>query len=602
MEHKGGQAASGLRWSSLTVIAVLIAILIAAPVLSVFWATVLSFLTSFLHRKCALLPRDLFSNPQGVGRTFMGSGLVRALEGGSIGMLNVGTTCAGAGLIVGVVTLTGLGLKFSSIILTYAGGSLLLTAIYTGLIVWIIGLAVPVTASYIISAVIAAPALIKLGVPDYAAHMFIFYYAVLSEVSPPTALSPFAAAAITGGDPYRTTLQSWKYTMPAFLVTIRCTHRVGLLLTGLLLVTLALPFITYAPNRLLSGEGRGLWQVMPWLAGVQLAAALAGMLLCWLPGRIVPFLHLLLAELLFPLLIWGSGQAALELSRHGSPLARTSPGSGLWLSLALCLLLASEAIRHLTVRPLWRWLLNAQVWLLPIILLAIGALDQLSLLKEYANRQEVFDDALRQHLLLLFGTLLPGLLIGLPLGVWLWRRPRWQAPAFTALNVIQTIPSVALFGLLIAPLAGLARYFPTLGELGVSGTGVAPALIALTLYALLPLVRGVVTGLQQVPQDALESATAMGMSAGQRFRQVQLPLAMPVLLRSLRVVSVQTVGMAVVAALIGAGGFGALVFQGLLSSALDLVLLGVVPTIALAVVVDALFALWGAWLKGEAND
>ncbi len=169
--------------------------------------------------------------------------------------------------------------------------------------------------------------------------------------------------------------------------------------------------------------------------------------------------------------------------------------------------------------------------------------------------------------------------------------------------MIQTIPSVALFGLLIAPLAGLARYFPTLGELGVSGTGVAPALIALTLYALLPpLVRGVVTGLQQVPQDALESATAMGMSAGQRFRQVQLPLAMPVLLRSLRVVSVQTVGMAVVAALIGAGGFGALVFQGLLSSALDLVLLGVVPTIALAVVVDALFALWGAWLKGEAND
>ena len=76
----------------------------------------------------------------------------------------------------------------------------------------------PVTASYIICAVIAAPALIKLGVPDFAAHMFIFYYAVLSEVSPPTALSPFAAAAITGGDPYRTTLQSWKYTLPAFVV------------------------------------------------------------------------------------------------------------------------------------------------------------------------------------------------------------------------------------------------------------------------------------------------------------------------------------------------------------------------------------------------
>ena len=133
------------------------------------------------------------------------------------------------------MTLTGLGLKFSAIILDYAGGSLLLTAIFTALTVWIIGLAVPVTASYIICAVIAAPALIKLGVPDFAAHMFIFYYAVLSEVSPPTALSPFAAAAITGGDPYRTTLQSWKYTMPAFLVPFMFVldpAGQGLLLTG----------------------------------------------------------------------------------------------------------------------------------------------------------------------------------------------------------------------------------------------------------------------------------------------------------------------------------------------------------------------------------
>ena len=112
---------------------------------------------------------------------------------------------------------------------------LLLTAVMTSLIVWIVGLAVPVTASYIICAVIAAPALIKLGVADYAAHMFIFYYAVLSEVSPPTALSPFAAAAITGGDPYKTTLQSWKYTMPAFLVPFMFVldpAGVGLLLMG----------------------------------------------------------------------------------------------------------------------------------------------------------------------------------------------------------------------------------------------------------------------------------------------------------------------------------------------------------------------------------
>ncbi len=383
---------------------------------------------------------------------------------------------------------------------------------------------------------------------------------------------------------------------------MRCYNRVALLLALLLLLVMALPFINYAPNRLLSGEGRWLWQVWPWLAGIQAAVTLLIGLLCWRPGRLPLLFIFLLADLLLPLLLLGAGQAAVELARSGSPLARTSPGSGLWLALALCLLIASDAVRRLTPRTLWRWLLNAQIWLLPALLLWSGALDDLSLLKEYFNRQDVFDDALYQHLTLLFGTLLPGLLIGLPIGIWVWRHPRWQSSVFAVLNMIQTVPSVALFGLLIAPLAGLASQFPWMAQLGVSGTGMTPALIALVLYALLPLVRGVVTGLQQVPREALESAVAMGMSSGQRFRLVQLPLALPVLLRSLRVVSVQTVGMAVVAALIGAGGFGALVFQGLLSSALDLVLLGVIPTIALAVVVDALFALWGALLKGEARD
>ncbi|MCW5635950.1 MAG: TRAP transporter fused permease subunit [Rubrivivax sp.] len=189
-----------------------------SPVLSVFWATVVSFATSFLRRDTALIPWDFFRGRLGFVDGFLRSPLVQALQGGSMGMLNVGATCAGAGIIVGVVTLTGLGLKFSGIVIDYAGGSLLLTAIYTALVVWIVGLAVPVTASYIICAVITAPALTKLGVPDFAAHMFIFYYAVLSEVSPPTALSPFAAAAITGGDPYKTTLQCWKYTVPAFLL------------------------------------------------------------------------------------------------------------------------------------------------------------------------------------------------------------------------------------------------------------------------------------------------------------------------------------------------------------------------------------------------
>jgi TRAP transporter 4TM/12TM fusion protein len=190
-----------------------------SPIWAVFWATVLAFASSFLRRDTALY----------FNKT------VKALSSGSISVLSVASTCASAGIIVGVVTLTGLGLKFSSIIIAYAGGNLFLTAVYTGILMWVIGLAVPVTATYIIGAVIAAPALITLGVPDFAAHMFIFYYAVLSEVSPPTALSPFAAAALTGGSPFKTMMMAWKYTIPAFIVPfmfVLTPEGIGLLLEG----------------------------------------------------------------------------------------------------------------------------------------------------------------------------------------------------------------------------------------------------------------------------------------------------------------------------------------------------------------------------------
>ena len=220
----------------LSLISIVVFMLIGySPVLSVFWATAVALATSLLRRDTSLIPYDLMLGRLPFWRGLYESGLTKALAGGSTGVVNVAATCAGAGIIVGVVTLTGLGLKFSSIVISYAGGSLLLTTVFTGLVVWVVGLAVPVTASYIICAVIAAPALINLGVPDFAAHMFIFYYAVLSEVSPPTALSPFAAAAITGGDPYKTTLHCWKYCVPAFLLPFMFVLEPagqGLLLTG----------------------------------------------------------------------------------------------------------------------------------------------------------------------------------------------------------------------------------------------------------------------------------------------------------------------------------------------------------------------------------
>ena len=177
------------------------------PQLSVLAAVLTCFLTSFIRKDTR------FTVPK----------VIQALKEGSVSVLSVAAICASAGIIVGTVSLTGLGLKLSTIIIGYAGGSLVVTALFAAVVLWIIGLAIPITATYIISAVIVAPALTQLGVPEYAAHMFIFYYALLSEVSPPTALSPFAAAAITGGDPYKTTMMAWKYAITAFLLPFAFT-------------------------------------------------------------------------------------------------------------------------------------------------------------------------------------------------------------------------------------------------------------------------------------------------------------------------------------------------------------------------------------------
>ena len=193
-------------FTSLIAIVVLMAIGFT-PFRAVVLATLAAFLLSFLRRETAMTPRRTYN----------------ALKGGAVSTLSVASTCATAGIIVGVMTLTGLGLKMSDLIIDLANENLFLSVLYTGLAVWVLGLAVPVTASYIIAAAITAPALIMMGVPDVAVHMFIFYYAVLSEVSPPTALSPFAAAAITGGNPFKTMMMTWKYTLPAFVVPFMFT-------------------------------------------------------------------------------------------------------------------------------------------------------------------------------------------------------------------------------------------------------------------------------------------------------------------------------------------------------------------------------------------
>jgi osmoprotectant transport system permease protein len=221
-----------------------------------------------------------------------------------------------------------------------------------------------------------------------------------------------------------------------------------------------------------------------------------------------------------------------------------------------------------------------------MLLAAHGTFGALSLAQEFELRRQAFADAVIRHMTLVGASVAAATLIGFPLGVAAARRPRLQNPVFTVLNLLQTIPSIALFGLLIAPLSALVTAIPRLAEYGFGGIGVTPAIIALVLYALLPVVRNTSVGLTGVDSAALEAGRGMGMGPGQIFRKIELPLALPVLLAGLRIVTVQAIGLTVVAALIGAGGLGTFVFEGLGQYAVDLVLLGALPAIFLALAAD----------------
>ena len=349
-----------------------------------------------------------------------------------------------------------------------------------------------------------------------------------------------------------------------------------------------LPFLTVAPNRLVSGTAISLAQISDPLRDVLVLPA--GLLVfgIFLPQR--QRLHgavAVAATLLLFGLAYLAGAHAARVAETASATSRTALGAGFWLLALLTWLAAVDAIERLHLGPAVAGLAHLAVLFPVVALLFAGGLEHLSLLREYATRRDVFIVAFVRHVEIVAAALLPTLLVGIPLGIALFRRASSQAPVFAVLNVIQTVPSIALFGLLMVPLALLATALPHLRQLGISGIGMAPAVIALVLYSLLPVVRSTVAGLVQVPQAVVEAAAGMGLTRRQIFGKVELPLALPVFLSGLRIAAVQAVGLTVVAALIGAGGLGALVFQGLASGALDLVLLGVIPVVALAVVVDA---------------
>ena len=374
----------------------------------------------------------------------------------------------------------------------------------------------------------------------------------------------------------------------------------ALLLAAGLAAELGGAFLALAPNRLLTGQGVALADLL--VGGWRWLLAPVGLLVLAVFVPVQRRTQAAVALAATALLAGTVALAGAEATRllaglppTAAPLARVSLGGSFWALSALAWLAASDALLRLRLGRAAHALAQATVWLPVAVLLYSGALSGLSLLQEHANRQEVFQAAGWRHLQIVATALLVALFIGLPLGIAAARHARLSRRLLAVLTLIQTVPSIALFGLLIAPLAWLGAAWPASG---IAGIGLWPAVIALALYALLPIVHGTVAGLQQVPASVIDAATGMGLTPRQRFWQVQVPLALPLLLSAVRLSSVQLVGLAVVAALIGAGGYGALVFQGLLSSALDLVLLGVLPVVALAVLVDAGFKLLGTLLPG----
>ncbi len=366
-------------------------------------------------------------------------------------------------------------------------------------------------------------------------------------------------------------------------------NRVLLVLTGLGTLGIATAgFVSLAPNRLISGKPLALWSVAdsPSLAAIALLGAALLATALWRQSKAIHGIAALAGLLLLLLVCLTAGRAASELAAAAGPVARISLGASFWLALACTALAIVDAFQRLKASPV----IGIAAALLTCALIAgmaaAGVFDKLSIMLEYHAHQAAFAHEFGRHLLLVLGSVGAGLAIGVPLGIRLAEQPKAAGPVFATLNLLQTIPSVALFGLLIAPLSLLAASVPALKAIGVQGIGMTPALIALTCYALLPIVRYTHTGITGVDPGVVEAARGMGFTRGQILWRIEMPLAMPMLLAGLRIVLVQSIGLAVVAALIGAGGLGTFVFQGIGQDAVDLVLLGTLPTIFLALATD----------------
>jgi len=351
------------------------------------------------------------------------------------------------------------------------------------------------------------------------------------------------------------------------------------------IASLPFPFLSVKANRVAEGVRHSLWELPPVISLLVLAVLAISLLLVLTPRvrgrwdiRILSSVALL--ALSFTVLIFGSNAL---VSAEG---ARSGPAAGFWLLAGGAYVLFYDATRRSGSSRALRGLYSLAAALPVVLILVFGPSHVLGIVQEYSNRQSRFWAELGSHLALSGIGVLGSTAIGVPLGMLAFRRKRAEKPVFTVSNGLQTIPSLALFGLLIAPLAFLSRQFPVLRSIGIRGVGNTPAVIALILYGLLPVVRNTFVGLKSIDRGIIDAGRGMGMDKRQLLYFVQVPISMPIVLTGVRITAVQTIGNAAVAALIGARGLGNFVFQGLGQAAPDLIVLGAIPIVFLAVIVD----------------
>ncbi|MBY5745253.1 ABC transporter permease [Rhizobium leguminosarum] len=374
-------------------------------------------------------------------------------------------------------------------------------------------------------------------------------------------------------------------------LAVRRLDRLGVVLVaGGIAATALMPFIYVKANRIAAGKPMLLMQLLPQSSVIILTVLLllTAFATLFLRHAIV---RLVIATLCLAALIVAIGLVSTAATPPGSTVARMTPGGGFWVLFAVIGLVISDALVKIRLAPWMRVAALVAYTALLFISLSSGLLDSLSIMKEFSTRAPQFETEAISHLLLAFGSLAIAIVLGLPLGILCFWVPKLRAIVLQGLSLIQTIPSLALFGLLMLPLGYLATHVPLAAAIGIRGIGTAPALIALVLYSLLPIVANTVVGLQGVDPSVRDAAAGMGLTRLQILVGIDMPLAFPVILTGIRIVLVQAIGMVTIAALIGGGGFGIFIFQGLGQTAMDLVLLGAVPTVffafSSAVILDA---------------